>query len=307
MTTTDCSDVVTADAFHQATTQRQPPPTTRGFVSAPGTRGFNSDRRDSYDSHRERPPHERDYEPRRYDGSSRYSEAPPSAPPASEGGRLDQARKVQDLLASLGNVTAVTGNNPPPAPVPAPYSAPPPAQPYSAPPPAQPYGAPPSQYPAQSYPPGPPPPPAHSAPPAGYPPYPPNAARPPPAPPATAANYPPYPPPPSSSSYSPAASSYPPPANQGYPPAPTYPPAAPNYSPTTTHYPPPPASGYGAPPAASPPAPAATLPAQVLAMLNPQQNQQHPPYGAPPHQQNQDAYDPNNANVGSLLEMLPRK
>ncbi|KAK1921700.1 hypothetical protein DB88DRAFT_498925 [Papiliotrema laurentii] len=102
--------------------------------------GYGGDRRGSYGEDRNDRGDPRDP----YAPQDRYREAPPSGPPVGDD-RLEQARRVQDLLATLGGAVAPT---PAPAPVPASY---PPARPpfppnsappnYSAPPPPQQYNA----------------------------------------------------------------------------------------------------------------------------------------------------------------------
>lgn len=213
------------------------------------------------------------------------------------GNRLEEARKVQDLLTSLGGAPGVPN---------APSSAPPPPpSDYWSRKPDNGYGPP--GY--GGYPPGPPPPghgPPHPTPPPPPhhhhgPPLPPSAVRPP-------GGGPP--------GYTPAGP--PPPGPPGYPPGPPGPPPPPPSSyPPSSQYP---SSSY--PPSSGKPA----LPAQVLEMLqggpsssytppsgyqsgyNPPSSYQppQPPQPPAPPRPPQQHYDPKTGDVGSLLAMLNR-
>ncbi|KLT44180.1 hypothetical protein CC85DRAFT_22688 [Cutaneotrichosporon oleaginosum] len=207
---------------------------------------------DQYDNKRGQSP------PRRYGGGGRYNDAPTHAmrPPVQDPHRLEEARKVQNLLATLGSVPSLGSGAPP--------------NPQGPPPPGPGYGGPPP-------PPGPPPDPrrsSYSGPPSGPPPGPPP--RPPPM------RYPPGPPPPSYSSAPPPSHSpsYPPPSSS-YPLS-NYPPAPPPASYPPQHSPPAPAPSYAPP--YSPVASSTPLPSQVLAMLQPQQSGQQGYQSSPPAQ-----------------------
>ncbi|BEJ11995.1 hypothetical protein CspHIS471_0204550 [Cutaneotrichosporon sp. HIS471] len=285
--------------------------------------------------------------PRRYGGGGggggRYNDAPPTHPPPSQQdpGRLEEARKVQNLLASLGSVPAINSGGGPDV-----RGPPPPRSGYGGPhppgPPPDPrrdsYSGPPPGAPPMNYLPGPSPVPYSSA---SYPPH--SSSYPPPTSSYTPSNYPPGPPPNSYPPPAPAsASSYPPPA-----PASSYPPPVPASSYPPQHSPPAPVPSYV--PQHSPVASNTAVPSQVLAMLQPQQHgqqgynsnpsrqpyDQRPMYNAPPPQQGyppgsgygsapeysparpqpsygsqppqQQGYDPKNGgDVGSLLAMLNR-
>ncbi|WWC86762.1 uncharacterized protein L201_001641 [Kwoniella dendrophila CBS 6074] len=224
----------------------QPPPV--GGAPGPGYGGprdprarspVRGDRRGSYGSN---PP-----------GPGRYGDMPPVVPPGED--RLEQARKVQQLLANLGGPAS---GNPPPS-----GNMPPPSRPM---PPPTLNGPPP---PMNNYPPrdggygsGPPPPPGGMG----------GSFRPPPS----QGNFPPYPP---------SNAGPPPPGAQGYnarppPPANAYPPPNNNYS---NALPPPNQSPYSGPP---PTSNAYNAPPPVQSPYNPStpapgQSQAYPPYPPP--------------------------
>lgn len=245
------------------------------------------------------------------------------------GNRLEEARKVQDLLTSLGGAPGISST-----PSSAPPGPPPPSDYWSR-KPDNGYGPPPSH--GSGYPPGPPPPPpGHGPPPPGHgpPPPPPHHGHghgpPPPPPPGVR-------PPPGGPGYTPAGP--PPPGGPpggppGYPPGPPGPPPPPPSS-----YPPSSQSSYPPPPSSYPPPSSgkSALPAQVLAMLQgqppqpPQSSQpgytppssqqpgytppsggyqsgynQQSSYAPPPPRPPQQHYDPKTGDVGSLLAMLNR-
>lgn len=209
------------------------------------------------------------------------------------GNRLEEARKVQDLLTSLGGAPGIsnapgTSNTPPSAP-----PGPPPPSDYWGRKPEGDYGPPPGYggYPPGPPPPGPipPPPPAHGPPPPhhGPPPPPPPHARPP-----GYHGWPPGPPgqrPPMPAGYPPPSQSY---SSSSYPPPSPGKPALPAQvlemlqggAPSSSYTPPSGYPSYDPPPSYQPPAPPAPAP--------PRPPQQH--------------YDPKTGDVGSLLAMLNR-
>ncbi|WVW78291.1 hypothetical protein I302_100245 [Kwoniella bestiolae CBS 10118] len=229
--------------------RHNPPPPARDPRARSPVRG--GDRRGSYGSN---PP-----------GQGRYGDGPPSVPPGED--RLEQARKVQQLLANLGGSN--TSNPPPPPPpggvLPVRPMPPPPPPTMTVPPPYPPRDV--------GYTPGPGPPPPSGG---GYRPPPPqnqNQGRqsfPPYPPTPTPQGYQPYPPsqggynappPPSQTPYNlppPTQSSYTPSSQGSYPPVPPsgqtqspYNPAAP--SPNYPPYPPPQGGNGGRPNAYHPP------------------------------------------------------
>ncbi|WRT64646.1 uncharacterized protein IL334_001580 [Kwoniella shivajii] len=199
-------------------------------------------------------------------GPGRYGELPPPVPQGED--RLEQARKVQQLLANLGgpsNPPPPTHGGPPPRSVPPPHMIPPPPN---------------NQYTPRDtgYTPGPPPPPPLNGGGRNYQ----QQQQPPPLNPI----FPPYPPS-SNQAYNPTSSAPPsnpysqPPAPSPYNPNPTpIPPSQNSYNPPhppphhNNQYNPPPTHTYNAPP-----------PPQTL-------NQNYPPSIPMPQNQSQNSYNP---------------